>query len=75
MREVGEEAAELAERLIFESVLPNLARFYQMMGGGGEGPEITRAVAAFLLREQRLRITASDVIQHVRALHTHKADR
>ncbi len=74
VREVGRDAAELAEQLIFESVLPNLGAFYQMLGGGGEGVEITRAVAGFLLREQRLRITASDVIQHVRALHTHKAD-
>jgi len=72
--EIDAEAAELARRLVLDSVLPNLALFYQMLGGGGEDVATTQAIAAFVLREQRGRITASDVIQHVGALHRRKAD-
>jgi hypothetical protein len=71
---VGEDAALMAERLVFESLLPNMARFYQALGGGGDDIETTRAIAAFLLRQQRVRVTASEVVQHVHAVHGHKAD-
>jgi hypothetical protein len=71
--EVDDRAAELAERLVFDSLIPNMVRFYQMLGGSGD-VETIRAIAAFLLREQRLRITGRDIIQHVSSLHRSKVD-
>jgi len=70
---VEQKAAERAERLVMDSLLPNMALFYQMLGAGGD-VETTKAIAAFLLREKRVRITARDVIQHVGMLHRSKAD-
>jgi hypothetical protein len=63
-QEVDGKAAAVAERLIFDSLIPNLIPFYQALGGGGD-VETTRTIAAFLLRQQRARVTASDVVQHV----------
>jgi hypothetical protein len=71
--EVDDRAAALAERLVFDNLIPNMARFYQMLGGGGD-VEKTRAIAAFLLRQRRVRVTSRDIIQHVSSLHRSKVD-
>jgi len=36
--------------------------------------EATRAIAAFLLRQQRVRVTASDIVQNVHAITNRKTD-
>jgi hypothetical protein len=71
--EVDDRAAALAERLVFDNLIPNLARFYEMLGGGGDIDTI-RAIAAFLLRQQRVRVTSRDIVHHIGSLHRFKID-
>jgi hypothetical protein len=66
-------AAERAERLVLDSLVPNMAQFYQMLGTGGD-VEMTRAVCAFLLRQERARVTPSDITRHVALLHRSRVD-
>jgi hypothetical protein len=70
---VDGKAASLAERLVLDSLIPNMARFYQSLGGEGDS-ETTKAIASFLLREQKVRVTPTDIIHHVQAVHNRKAD-
>lgn len=70
---VGERAAALAERLVVDSLVPNLAAFYQTLGAGGD-IETTRIIAGFLLREKRARVTNRDIVRHVAMLHRSKVE-
>jgi hypothetical protein len=70
---VGERAAVLAERLVIDSLIPNLAAFYQTLGASGD-IEAARAIAAFLLRQQRTRVTGREIVLHVGMLHRSKVE-
>lgn len=70
---VGERAAALAERLVIESLIPNLAAFYQTLGASGD-IETVRTIAAFLLRQQRARVTGRDIVLHVAMLHRSRVE-
>jgi Protein of unknown function (DUF3987) len=72
--EVSLEAAEMAYTLMVKSLIPNMLLTYRMLGSGGSDIETTKAICGFLLREQRVRITASDVMRHVHILHSKKLD-
>jgi hypothetical protein len=73
LTEISGDAARLAEWLVFDSLIQNMERFYRQVLGSGE-TETTQAIAAFLLREQRARVTATDIVRHVHAVHSMKTD-
>jgi len=73
LQEVDERAAALAERLVFDYLVPNMARFHQALSSERD-VETTRAIAAFVLRQHTVRLTPRAIQGHVAALHRAKAD-
>jgi hypothetical protein len=74
-QQVGERAALLAERLVFDSLIPNMRLFYEMLGTSGRNTETTQAIAAYLLRHQGPRVRPSDISKHVWALRGNSIER
>ena len=67
--EIGVEAAELAETLLFEQVIPHAVRYYSWLGGGAE-VATTEAICNWsVATPPRARVTASDISRNVRACH------
>jgi hypothetical protein len=64
---VNHRIAAMADRLIFESVLPNAARVYAGLGGAGADIQLTRAVAGYILVKKLQRLLASDLTRNVHA--------
>jgi hypothetical protein len=73
LTEISGEAARLAEWLIFDSLIPNMERFYRQVLGSAD-METAQAIAAFLLRQERVRVTATDIARHVHVVHSMKTD-
>jgi hypothetical protein len=57
LQQVGEEAALLAERLLFDSLIPNMRLFYEMLGTSGRNVETTQDIARYLLRLEGARVS------------------
>jgi hypothetical protein len=64
--EIDQDAALLAEQLIFDQVLVHGAELYRWLGGGGN-LALTQSIAGWLLSHQRARIVASDLTNNVQA--------
>jgi Protein of unknown function (DUF3987)/DnaB-like helicase N terminal domain len=65
MRAVHTKTIARADRLMRQYVLPHARNFYAEMSG--QGPERTRAIAAWLLTDSPTRMTASAFGKHIRS--------
>jgi hypothetical protein len=63
---VSEQAAEAARMLILHSAVPNAARVYTTMAGGGGDIDTTQTIAGYVLTKGLSRLLASDLTRNVR---------
>jgi len=66
--DIAEDTAEGAEKLLFNFLLPHVFGVYDVIASGGKHREIIRAIAGFILAEDKNRIRLSDFTAGVRKL-------
>ena len=71
--EIGEEAAEAAEILLFDTLLKHSAMFYEWQGGGSNAA-LTQNIAGHILTRKKARLLPSDLHAGVRACRNMRLD-
>jgi hypothetical protein len=65
---IPKETAEAAEKLLFDFLLPHIFGVYDVIADGGKHRETVRAIAGFILADDKDRIRPSDFTSGVRKL-------